>query len=206
MNESLVIGITGGSGSGKTYLVSKVAELFAEGEVAVITQDNYYRPKEEQYVDPNGVTNFDLPSALHLDQFRRDIKALLQGEVVQRTEYVFNNSEAIPGVVKIVPARVILVEGLFLLHDDDLTAMLDLSVFVDVKPAIKLERRIARDSVERNYPIDDVQYRFTHHVTPAYEKYIAPNRYKADLVINNNRSIDRAASVLAAYVRQHLLR
>lgn len=204
MSSSLIIGVTGGSGSGKTHLVRKISRLFSGAEVAVISQDNYYRPIEEQMLDHNGVTNFDLPTALALAEFCCDVERLQQGEVVERREYVFNNSNATPGLIRILPARVILVEGLFLLHDIEIMRLLDLSVFVEVKPDIKLNRRIARDSEERNYPIEDVQYRFEHHVTPAFEQFIAPHRHKADIIVNNNRSLDRAADVLAAFIREKL--
>ncbi len=204
MRQRYVIGVTGGSGSGKTSLLNLLRESFASHEVAILSQDNYYRKKEEQVLDEKGVHNFDLPSAFLMDEFLNDLLRLGRGEKVTRLEYTFNNKGVEPGLIEVAPAHVIVAEGLFLMHDKAIREQFDLSVFVEVNDVLKLKRRIMRDKEERNYPIDDVLYRYEHHVMPSYKKYILPYRDQADIIINNNRSMNPAMQVIVGHVRSLL--
>jgi uridine kinase len=195
------IGITGGSGSGKSFLVQALRSRFTETELAILSQDNYYRLREQQERDMEGVQNFDLPSSFVLDEFERDMKELIQGKTITRKEYTYNNSTATAGIVTVSPAPVILVEGLFVLSLPSVREMLDLKIFVDASDVVKVKRRILRDRVERNYPLEDVLYRYEHHVLPAYNQHIAPYRSEADVILNNNSSIDRALELLSGFIR-----
>lgn len=204
MRRPHTIGITGGSGSGKSYLTDILRGIFKEDEVAIISQDNYYRKRELQERDENGVINFDLPRAFLLEEFSRDVDLLVRGESVERMEYTYNNALATPEVIRIDPAPVLIVEGLFIMHRPDVRELVDLSVFVEVHDVLKLKRRIMRDQTERNYPVDDVLYRYEHHVLPAYREYIDPYKDLADLIINNDTSMDAAVRVLSGYIRDVL--
>jgi uridine kinase len=102
------------------------------------------------------------------------------------------------------PAPIIIVEGLFVFHFAEIAESMDMKVYVHAKDNLKVIRRIRRDQVERNYPLDDVLYRYQHHVLPAFEQYIAPYKEDADLVINNNHSFDRAFQVLSGFLRDKL--
>lgn len=204
MQKRYVIGITGGSGSGKTSLLNLLRDSFASHEVAILSQDNYYRRKEEQVRDAHGIHNFDLPEAFLMDEFINDLRRLGRGETVKRLEYTFNNDAVEPGLIEVAPADVIVAEGLFLMHDKAIREQFDLSVFVEVSDALKLKRRIMRDKEERNYPIDDVLYRYEHHVMPSYKKYILPYRDQADIIINNNRNMNPAMQVIVGHVRSLL--
>lgn len=206
MHVQYTIGITGGSGSGKSYLIDSLRRIFDKGDLAVISQDNYYRPRKTQQSDANGVVNFDLPDAFEMDLFSRDISRLQQGETVERKEYTYNNALAESGFVVVKPAPVLLIEGLFIMHQSDIRKRLDVSIFLDVHDVLKLKRRIMRDQVERNYPIEDVLYRYEHHVLPAYHTYIAPYKSLADVVINNNQSMEAATQVISGYIRSLLSR
>jgi uridine kinase len=200
----LIIGITGGSGSGKTSLIQKLKSEFGTNEVCIISQDDYYRPRDEQEIDNRGIRNFDRPDSIDKKAFRHDIGQLLNGHTVYRQEYTFNNQKHTPGTLQFDPAPVIVVEGLFVLHFKKIRKMLDLRVFLHAKENLKVIRRIRRDQIERNYPLDDVLYRYEHHVLPTFERYIQPYIEQCDLIINNNERFDTGLHVLIGYIRQWL--
>lgn len=202
--EQLIIGITGGSGSGKTSLIRTLKEQFGTSDVCFISQDDYYLPREKQEVDHLGIKNFDRPSSIDKDAFRKDIRRLLKGQVVEREEYTFNNPDHKASIVVFHPAPVLIVEGLFVLHFKKIRKLLDVRVFLQAKENLKVIRRIRRDQVERNYPLDDVLYRYEHHVLPTFEKFIRPHIDDCDIIINNNRKFDVGVSVLSGFIRQWL--
>jgi len=199
-----IIGITGGSGSGKTSLINELRANFSKEQICLISQDNYYRPIEQQKLDENGVVNFDLPKSIDKAAFLKDVKQLLRGEKVVQLEYTFNNRDAIPKEIILHPAPIILVEGLFVFHYKKMMKLLDLKVFVHAKENLKVIRRITRDRVERNYPLDDVLYRYENHVLPTYEKYIEPYKERADIIINNNLNYKGGLFVLEGFLRDFL--
>lgn len=202
--KHLIIGVTGGSGSGKTTLIRSLKQEFAPHEVCILSQDDYYLPREQQVPDDQGIRNFDRPDSIDRKAFRQDIMRLMAGETVHRTEYTFNNDNLVPGLLQFDPAPVIVVEGLFVLHFRKIRRLLDLRVFLHAKDNLKVIRRIRRDQLERNYPLDDVLYRYEHHVLPTFEKYIRPYIEDCDLIINNNERFDTGLEVLTGYIRQWL--
>ena len=204
MKHPFLIGITGGSGSGKTTFIRQLREGLDESQVSYLSMDDYYVPREEQKVDKFGVHNFDRPKSIYRDEFVRDLKKLCKGKTVKRKEYVFNNELAEPRTLILKPAPVIIVEGLFVFHYKELRQMLDLRIFLHAKDNLKVVRRIKRDRVERNYPLEDVLYRYEHHVLPAYEKYVEPYKEKADIIINNNTDFNMGLRVVRAFVEELL--
>ena len=198
------IGITGGSGAGKTHFIHELARHFSEGQLCLISQDHYYKPLERQEADKDGIENFDLPSAIDHELFLYDIQSLKKGEVVLRKEYTFNNPAAQPKEIEFRPAPVLIVEGLFIQYFSDIDRELDLSIFIDAKDHLKLARRIMRDSQERGYGLEDVLYRYQHHVMPVYESSIEPLRHKADFIIPNNRHFERALEWLVYAIKGRL--
>lgn len=198
---SYLVGVAGGSGSGKTTLVRALRDLLPPDGVCIVSQDDYYLPIERQVKDANGRVNFDLPSALDLGLLAEDLRCLAQGEAIYRQEYNFNMA-AEPKWMEIRPARVILVEGLFLFHHPELRDLFDLKVFVEASEEVQLHRRIARDERERGYPLADVMYQWEHHVMPAYREHLLPYRHICDLHVVNEHRYERALDVL----RDHLAR
>ncbi len=194
------IGITGGSGSGKTAFIRELRNRFGEDQLAIISEDNYYRPRQEQMADENGVLNFDIPEAIEDSALISDILKLKNGQAIVRTEYTFNNDRLSPREIKTTAAPVIIVEGLFILHRQEIRSLMNLSVLIHARDELKLIRRIHRDQQERNYPLDDVLYRYQHHVSPAYQKYIAPYLDEVDLTINNNKHFRNGVDLLASYI------
>ena len=204
MNTHLIIGITGGSGSGKTSLIQDLRRRFDPTDVCILSQDNYYRKREEQHTDDQGVKNFDLPESFMMNEFVADFHKIRSGVAVERQEYTYNNALAKSGTIRIEPASVLVVEGLFLFHLEELKAHINLSVLVDANDVLKLKRRILRDQVERNYPLEDVLYRYEHHVLPAYRKYIEPYQSEMHLIINNDVSYQPGLDVLSTYIHAHI--
>lgn len=201
MNKPFIVGITGGSASGKTLFLDRLLSSFEHGEVCLISQDNYYKPRHLQPVDAQGVHNFDTPHSIDFEQYAADIRKIQDGETVMREEYTFNNASKKPKMLTFSPAPVVVVEGIFVLFYPELADLLDLKIFIDAKDHIKLKRRIIRDKVERGYDLDDVLYRYEMHVMPTYEKYIKPFKNEADLIVPNNSSFDMALEVIRTYLR-----
>ncbi len=204
MEKPLIIGITGGSGSGKTSFIHALRDTFKQHQLCVISQDDYYRPLDEQEIDEEGVENFDRPHAIDKKAFAEDIKKLIRGESFTRPEYTFNNVDAIPALLHFEPAPIIIVEGLFIFHYKKVRKLLDIKIFLHAKENLKVIRRIKRDRVERNYPLEDVLYRYENHVLPTFEKYIQPYIEDADIVINNNHNFKKGLKVLKGFLHHHL--
>ncbi|HMN91453.1 MAG TPA: zeta toxin family protein [Saprospiraceae bacterium] len=202
--KPFVIGITGGSGSGKTSFIRQLKSRFQEGDICVISQDDYYHPRHEQATDEQGIHNFDLPKSIDKKAFVKDLKHLLEGQIVTREEYTFNNEEAMPRTLTFHPAPIIIVEGIFVLHFKKVRKLLNLKLFLHAKENLKVIRRIRRDQIERNYPLDDVLYRYQHHVLPTFERYIQPYMDEADMIINNNHHFEMGLEVLRGFLHDRI--
>jgi len=196
MYKSYIVGITGGSGSGKTTFLKSLSEGYSAEEVCILSMDNYYKPRTQQVYDENGVQNFDLVESIDTQAFFNDIIRLVSGETIVQEEYTFNNSLADVEMITIKPAPVMILEGLFIMHMKDLRSLLDLKIYIEAKDALKIIRRIKRDQSERNYPLEDVLYRYESHVLPSYEKYIFPYKNDVDIIINNNGNTDAVLNIL----------
>jgi uridine kinase len=203
-SQCFIVGISGGSGSGKTSFIRDIRAQFADNQICFLSQDDYYRPREVQKLDENGVINFDLPESLHLDEFQRDLTLLSQRQTVTRREYTFNNEKAHASDLVFKPAPIIIVEGLFVFYMPEVFDMLDLSIMINATDVHKIIRRIKRDQTERNYPLEDVLYRYEHHVLPSFEQYIHPFLSKVDIVINNLNNYDQGRDMLISYLKSKL--
>ncbi len=206
MEKPYIVGITGGSASGKTWFLKSLLSAFTTEAVCLVSQDNYYKLRELQPVDEEGISNFDLPHSIDSAAFAQDIETLLQGKTVERPEYTFNNPAAVPQMLVLKPAPVIVVEGIFAFHFPEVKRLLDLKVFIDADEHIKLSRRIVRDHEERGYGLEDVLYRYEKHVVPAYKKFIEPFKSEADIVVPNNSGCDKAIELLVAFLKSRIIK
>lgn len=200
-HKSFVVGVTGGSGSGKTRFLDELLSRFDESQITLISQDHYYKPIDDQPKDARGIENFDTMDSFEHDRFTKHVLSVLNGEEIRIKEYTFNNSNADPAEVVFRPAPVVLIEGLFIYNHPSIADLLDLKIFIDTKPHLSMKRRILRDKNERGYDIDDVMYRFEYHVMPAYEELIAPHREDSHLIIPNHRDFGAAVEVVASYLQ-----
>jgi uridine kinase len=201
MLHPFIVGITGGSASGKTTFLRRLLASFPEEEICLISQDNYYHPRESQLVDAQGVTNFDLPSSIDSVAYAADVLRISQGLEVRRPEYTFNKAGVQPRELVFKPAPIVVVEGIFVFYFEEVAKLLDLKVYIDAREHVKVLRRIVRDRDERGYDLEDVLYRYTNHVAPTYEKYIKPFKHDADLIIPNNNHFDKGLDVLVSFLK-----
>jgi len=201
-----IIGITGGSGSGKTLFIKKIMEGFTNTEVCFISQDNYYHPRDEQPVDENGVKNFDRPESIDIHRFTADLKRLIRGDKLKIREYTFNNPELKPMIIEFIPAPVIILEGIFIFHIQEIHNLIDLKIFIEASEHIMLSRRIIRDKEERGYDLEDVLYRYKNHVMPAFNAYILPYKDNCDVIINNHSNFNEGTKVIRTYLSSLLKR
>ena len=204
MKTPYLVGISGGSGSGKTYFIDKLVEKLPSKDVCQISQDNYYKNINDVPVDKNGIKNFDLMEAVDFDAFLRDIELLKQGEKVQLKEYTFNNHSKTSKVITLHPAPIILVEGIFTFSHQAFQNFFDLKLFIEATDIIKIKRRIFRDAVERGYEMEDVLYRYEHHVEPAYRNLIAPFKDFADVIIPNSNDMSISVNLVSCYLKSKI--
>ena len=197
----MIVGVSGSSGSGKTFIVNFIKKNLPENTVSIMFQDNYYKLREDQSKDENGNYNFDLPSSFNNDDFINDIKSLKAGKIIRRKEYNFNNPLVKPKFITVKQRPLIIVEGLFIFNNKKISKNFDKKIFIscDIKKMIK--RRIGRDSVKRGYDKADVLYKYENHVLPSYKKYILPFKKEADIIIDNNGDDNKGANKSLKYIK-----
>jgi uridine kinase len=197
-----VIGMTGQSGSGKTYFIHRIKEILGD-QVAVISFDDYYKPLEEQVKDDQGVTNFDLPGALYHQRFCDDLLKLIEGHPVLIKKYNFENYGAPERVDIIETAPVIIAEGLFVFDFSEIDALLSYRIFIEADMQLSLQRRLARDTRERGIPEERSLYQWHNHVMPAWEKHIFPHQSRCNLVLKNEGSAEDNIQRIAHAIRSN---
>lgn len=203
-NKPYIVGICGGSGSGKTFLLRQLMEQLKEHPITLISLDNYYHPYEQQQKEPDGLVNFDHPDTVNLSRLESHIRQLIRGEKITMKEYTFNNPQATAATIVLDPAPLIIVEGLFIFHRSALSKLIDLKVFVEAHDHIRLARRLRRDALERGYPYDSVLRDWERFVAPMYRTYVEPTKYECDLVIPNHKHMYRAIEVLVRHLEGEL--
>ena len=200
MDKPIIVGITGGSGSGKTLFMNEL--LSRVPNAALHSMDNYYIDITKQPKDQSGVENFDKLESIDHSRFVADLKKLMNGESIELKEYTFNNDKNSAQHLKVESKPVILVEGIFVLYVDEIRELLDLKLYIEAPDYLMMKRRIIRDANERGYDLDDVLYRYEHHATPAYKKFIEPSKTWADIVIPNHDKFDAALDVISTFLNQ----
>ncbi|MEQ8365003.1 MAG: uridine kinase [Cyclobacteriaceae bacterium] len=204
MSNPIIVGISGGSGSGKTLFLRALMDSFKSSEASLLSLDNYYKPRAAQPKDDKGIENFDLPESLDRERFYKDLQALKNGEDISIMEYTFNNSAAESKKIKIKSTPIIVVEGIFTFFFEEVRELLDLKIYIEAPDYLMLTRRITRDAEERGYDLSDVLYRFQHHVTPSYKRYIEPHKHDADLIVPNYKGFNMALDVILTFLKNKM--
>ncbi len=199
-NKPYLIGICGGSGSGKTFLLNQLIQNWRGDPITLISQDNYYHPIEKQKKEADGLTNFDHPESVDLDTLSQHVSRILKGETVTIKEYTFNNALVEAQDIVMKPSPIMIVEGLFVFLHPELSKLIDLKIFVEAHEHIRLARRLQRDQTERNYGFDSVLRDWERFVAPMYRKYIEPTKFDCDVIVPNHKHMYRAVQVLMNHV------
>jgi uridine kinase len=198
----MIIGIAGGTGSGKTTVVRKIVESLPSGSVAVVSQDSYYKDSSHMPWEERRAQNFDEPRAFDWELLRDHLSQLRSGRAIDEPIYDFVTCSRMPETVRIEPHEVIILEGIMALVDPGIRDILDLKIFVDADPDERLIRVIRRDSVERGRTVDDLIDRYQRIIKPMHNLHIEPTKSYADLIVPQGGSNNVAIDVLRQYIHK----
>ena len=202
-DKILVIGIAGGTGSGKTTLMENLIREFGD-VVTVLSHDNYYKRHDDMTYEQRCLLNYDEPAALETDLMARHLDALRRGESIQCPVYDFTVHNRSDRTVTIVPRKVIIVEGILIFEDAPLRDLMDIKIFVDTDADVRLGRRILRDVTERGRTLQSVLQQYQETVKPMHEKYVEPSKKFADIVVPEGGRNLVALDMIMGRIRRHL--
>ncbi len=200
--DSIVIGIAGGTGSGKSTFTNRLRDAFPE-EVAVIYHDNYYKAQDDIPFEERKKTNYDHPDALETDLLVEHLKDLRAGRSIQCPVYDYTRHTRSDDVTVIEPRTIILLEGILVLNDPQLREQMDIKIFVEADADERILRRVKRDVQERGRDLDGIIEQYLTTVKPMHYRYVEPSKAQADLVINSGLN-DVAFDVISEKIRSIL--
>ena len=203
MDEVMVIGIAGGTGSGKTTITKKLMQRFG-GDVSVIYHDNYYKAHHNMSYEQRAKLNYDHPDSFDTDLLIQAVKDLKAGRSVICPVYDYTIHDRSDKVIEVKPARVIIVEGILIFASQELCDMMDMKVFVDTDADVRILRRIVRDVKERGRTLDSVVNQYLTTVKPMHEQFVEPSKRKADLIVPEGGRNMVALDMLIKWVATHL--
>ena len=183
MKDVVVIGVAGGTGSGKSTLVKRLQEAFKNDDVATICHDFYYKAHPELTYEERTKLNYDHPDAFDTWLMVEHIKALKEGKTVDCPTYSFVEHNRAEQTLKVEPSKVVIVDGILIFENEELRNIMDIKVFVDTDADVRLARRILRDVRERGRSMESVISQYTTTVKPMHEQFVEPSKSKADLII-----------------------
>lgn len=202
----LIVGIAGGTGSGKTTVVDRIVEKFPNGEVIVIPQDSYYRDNKGISLEERQKINFDHPDSLEFELLIDHLKQLKEGNDIEMPVYSYLTCLRGKETITVKPARVVLVEGILILADEGLRRMMDIKVFVDADADDRLGRVIQRDIIERGRSVLKVLERYHDTVKPSHLQFIEPSKRYADVIIPGGGENQVGIGVIISMIERHLLK
>ena len=203
MKDILVIGIAGGTGSGKTTLMNNIIEKFSEN-VTVLSHDNYYKRHDELTYEERCKLNYDEPAALETDLMARHLDKLRQGEAIDCPVYDFTQHNRSDETVRIVPRKVIIVEGILIFENRELRDLMDVRIFVDTDADVRLCRRILRDVSRRGRSLESVLSQYQTTVKPMHEMYVEPSKKFANLIVPEGGENYVALDMIMGRIQRHL--
>ncbi len=200
----IIIGIAGGTGSGKTTVVKKIVESLPPQEVVLIPQDSYYKDSSHVPVELRQNINFDHPNAFDWELLSQHISELRAGRSIEQPIYSYLTCTRQPETIHVEPREVIIVEGILALCDPILRKLMDLKIFVDADPDERLIRVIQRDIVERGRTSEAVMERYTRILKPMHLEFIEPTKRYADLIIPQGGHNKKAVEIMTTYIEKML--
>lgn len=204
MKKPLMIGVAGGSGSGKTTIVGRLQEFCPERSMLVFHLDHYYKDLAHLEPSERDKVNFDHPDALEIDLAAYHISELASGRAIDRPTYEFASHTRSSKVLRLEPPDVVLVDGIFALYHANIRRHLDCGIFVDVSDDVRFIRRLKRDVSERGRSIDGVITQYLSTVKPMHDQFVAPTKLLADMVVYWDRFNDRTISLIGNMIRQNI--
>nr|WP_320118332.1 uridine kinase [uncultured Marinifilum sp.] len=200
----LIIGIAGGTGSGKTTVVRKIIERLPQGEVAVLPQDSYYRDNSHLPLEERQEMNFDHPNSVEFELLVKHLKQLKEGKAINQPIYSYLTCLRSEETIKVEPKEVVIVEGILALTQCDLRDLMDIKVFVDCDADDRLNRVIKRDIVERGRSVNKVLDRYEKTVKPMHLQFIEPTKRYADIIVPQGGNNIVAIDILTHYIKKNL--
>ena len=203
MSDIMIIGIAGGTGSGKTTLVKNLIARFGEN-ITVLSHDNYYKAHDDLTYEERSLLNYDHPDAFDTDLMIEHLKLLKQGRSIHCPVYDYTVHNRSSEVTLIVPTRVILVEGILIFENRELCDQMDIKIFVDADDDDRLMRVMARDIIERGKTVEKVIERYSKTVKPMYLQFIEPSKRYADIIIPQGGHNKVAIDIISATIEKSL--
>lgn len=200
----LIIGIAGGTGSGKTTVVDKIIKQLPLDEVCVISQDSYYKATGNLSYEERTKINFDHPRAIDFDLLIKHLKALKKGKTIQQPMYSFVTHNRTKDSVKTHPRKVVIVEGILIFNSEELRDLFDIKIFVHAETDERLIRRVRRDITDRGRDIDEVLERYQNTLKPMHQQFIEPTKNHADIIIPNDRYNNVAIDIVRSVINERL--
>ena len=202
----LIIGIYGGTGSGKTTIVNMIASHFSSNDIEIISQDSYYKDNSDISYEDRCKLNFDHPDAIDFNLLHKHLKNLRKGETVEQPIYDFKIHNRLKKTIQIKPKKILILEGILIMCHAEIRSIFDLKIFINANSKTRMERRIKRDIAERGRTRDEVLKRYIETLKPMHEKFIEPTKIYANYIIenqfDNKLNIDELLEKMKLYLNE----
>jgi uridine kinase len=202
--KPLVVGIAGGTASGKTTVAKKLRDAFSPSSVSFLDQDSYYADLKDLTLEQRAAVNFDHPNAFDTDLLVAHIRSLKSGHSVQKPVYDFVASTRTESFTNVAPSDLILVEGILVLALENVRAEMNIKIFVETEDDVRIIRRLTRDIKERGRDFDRVVAQYFQYVRPMHLAFVEPSKRHSDIVVPHGGNNDTAIGMLIGAIRQHL--
>lgn len=199
-----IIGITGGTASGKTTFVNHLKTRFSNKEIVVISQDDYYKPLTHLNIKQRELTNFDHPKAIDFELLYNHINTLKEGNSIEVPSYCFTTHDRLSEIKKVSPKKVLIIEGILILSQKKIINNCDYTVFIDAPHEIRFNRRLKRDLKERGRTIKSVSKQFNDYINPMHNTYVLPVKTNVDLIIDGTKKLALNVDQISELITKHL--